>query len=127
MTIELDHLILPVNDAGTSVAFYTDVMGFAHAGQDGPFAVLRVTERLMLLLSPFGTQGGLHLAFAMTRAEFEGAFERIKLHGVPYGDKYDNVGTNRGPGPERSARGTGTSIYLFDPDRHLLEILHYEN
>jgi catechol 2,3-dioxygenase-like lactoylglutathione lyase family enzyme len=126
MTIELDHLILPVNDAATSVAFYTDVMGFRHEGQDGPFAVLRVTERLMLLLSPFGTQGGLHLAFAMSRPEFEGAFERIKLCGVPYGDKYDSVGSMRGPAPERSARGTGQSVYLFDPNNHLLEIVHYE-
>jgi catechol 2,3-dioxygenase-like lactoylglutathione lyase family enzyme len=37
----LDHIILKVNDLKASIEFYTDVLGFAAEGTDGPFAVLR--------------------------------------------------------------------------------------
>jgi|HubBroStandDraft_6_1064221.scaffolds.fasta_scaffold450909_3 catechol 2,3-dioxygenase-like lactoylglutathione lyase family enzyme len=37
----LDHNILKVNDLKTSVSLYTEVMGFALEGTDGPFNVLR--------------------------------------------------------------------------------------
>jgi catechol 2,3-dioxygenase-like lactoylglutathione lyase family enzyme len=126
MTVALDHLILNVNDAKQSIEFYTRVLGFAHDGEDGPFSILRVTHSLMLLLAPFGTKGGEHLAFSMTREEFEQVFERIQRDGVAYGDAYDTVGSQKGPGEERSARGIGTSVYFFDPNKHLLEIVHYE-
>src|SRR4051794_11317711 len=29
LTMQLDHMILPVNDAAASVAFYSEIMGFA--------------------------------------------------------------------------------------------------
>ncbi|HSI48066.1 MAG TPA: VOC family protein [Ideonella sp.] len=60
----LDHIILKVNDLAASVAFYTQVLGFALQGQDGPFTVLRV--------------GFEHCAFAVTSEEFEQIFARIK-------------------------------------------------
>jgi len=126
MTVELDHVIVQVNDAGESAEFYTRVLGFRDDGKDGPFTVVRASERFILLLSPWGTKGGDHLAFAMSRKEFDEAFARIRREGVPYGDSYDKVGNMKGPGEERSARGTSRSVYLFDPNKHLLEILHYE-
>ena len=121
----IDHLILSVNDMDASVRFYTEVMGFGDDGQDGPFAVMRVSPTTTLQLAPWGTDGGQHLAFAMSRDEFQGAFARVRTAGIPYGDSFHDVGNMRGPGAESGAQGPGQAVYLFDPSRHLVEIRHY--
>ena len=122
----LDHLILRVNDRGESVRFYREVLGLAYEGEQEPFSVLRVTPELTLQLAPWGTEGGEHLAFAMTRAEFEQVFQRVREAGLEFGDSFHAVGNRKGPGEESGARGPGASLYLFDPSRHLVEIRHYE-
>jgi hypothetical protein len=55
-----------------------------------------------------------------------GTFERMKQAGIPYGDQFDSVGNMKGPGNEAASRGMGQAVYFFDPDKHLLEIRHYE-
>lgn len=125
MAARLDHLILPVNDVGASVAFYTDVIGFTCEGERAPFTVLRVADDLTLQLAPWGTDGGVHLAFALSRAEFDQAFSRVRAAGVPFGDSFHDVGNGRGPGDEAGARGPGKAVYVFDPSRHLIELRHY--
>lgn len=124
--LELDHLILPVNDQARSLAFYTTVLGLAHEGQRGPFAIVRVTPSLTLQLAAWGTAGGTHLAFAMPRGEFDDVFGRIRAAGLPYGDSFHAVGNMQGPGDEDGARGPGKAVYVMDPDEHLIEIRHYE-
>jgi hypothetical protein len=62
----------------------------------------------------------------MSRPEFERTFERIRQSGIAYGDNFDTVGNMRGPGESAGARGDCKSVYLFDPSRHLIEILCYE-
>jgi catechol 2,3-dioxygenase-like lactoylglutathione lyase family enzyme len=126
MTIELDHMILTVNDSARSVGFYETILKFPHESDDGPFSILRVTPGFTLLVAQWGTSGGTHLAFSMTKAEFDAVFQRVKDAALPYGDRYDLVGNMKGPGDERGARGDGKSLYFFDPDKHLLEIRHYE-
>jgi catechol 2,3-dioxygenase-like lactoylglutathione lyase family enzyme len=125
MPVELDHLILKVNDREASIAFYTHVLGFRHEGERGPFSVLRVTDRLTLQLAPWGSTGGEHLAFAMTRGEFDDVVHRVKEGGIAYGDAFDTVGNGRGPGDEEGAQGNGKALYFFDPSHHLIEIRHY--
>ena len=127
MAIELDHIILTVNDRAESLAFYTDILGLAHEGDRGPFSMLRVTPGFVLQIAPWGTKGGEHLAFAMSKPEFEAAFDRIKRAGVPYGDQFVSVGNMQGPGDEPASRGPGKAVYFFDPNKHLLEIRHYED
>lgn len=122
---QLDHLILNVNDVDASVAFYTQTMGFSDDGVDGPFRVIRVTPDLTFLLAPWGTQGGTHLAFAMSSEEFEEVFARVRAEGLRYGDAFDSVGNQKGPGDESGARGPGKAVYVFDPNEHLIEIRHY--
>jgi len=117
----LDHLILAVNDLEESLRFYTGVLGLSHEGQRPPFSVLRVTPELTLQLAPWGT------AFALSRPEFEAAFGRIRDAGLPYGDAFDAVGNMQGPGEAEGSRGVCTSLYVFDPSRHLIELLHYED
>jgi len=126
MLVELDHLILTVNDLDASVQFFTDVLGLGYEGTSDPFTVIRVSDGLTLQLAPWGTTGGQHLAFAMLRDEFDATFARIRAAGIPYGDSFHDVGNMRGPGREDGARGPAASLYVFDPNRHLIEIRHYE-
>jgi glyoxylase I family protein len=123
---ELDHLILPVKDVQASAKFYAEILGFALEGSDGPFTVVRVTPALTIQLAPWGTQGGDHLAFAMSNAEFEAVFDRVKAVGIEFGDAFDAVGSMKGPGREMGAKGMGKALYFFDPSRHLIEIRTYE-
>ncbi len=123
---QLDHMILPVNDRDESVAFYTGLLGFTHDGDEGPFTVLRVTPDLTLQLAPWGTEGGVHLAFAMSAAEFDEAFGRVRAAGIDFGDSFHSVGNMQGPGVEAGAHGPGPSVYFFDPSKHLIEIRHYD-
>jgi catechol 2,3-dioxygenase-like lactoylglutathione lyase family enzyme len=126
MASQIDHLILKVNDARASVDFYARILGFTHEGEEGPFSVVRVSDSFTLQLAPWGTSGADHLAFAMTRAEFEATFARIRESNVEYGDSFHAVGNQKGPGEEAGSRGMGKAIYFFDPNKHLIEIRHYE-
>jgi catechol 2,3-dioxygenase-like lactoylglutathione lyase family enzyme len=122
----LDHLIVAVNDRDASVAFYTEILGLAHEGEQGPFSVIRVTPDLTLQLAPWGTDGGAHLAFAMSRTDFDSVLSRIRARGIPYGDSFHEVGNMRGPGEEPGARGVAPSLYFYDPSNNLVEIRHYD-
>lgn len=125
--MEIDHIIVKVNDLQASLDFYTGILGFSDEGSDGPFSVLRGSERLQLQLAPWGTQGFEHYAFAVSREEFDAIFERVRAAGIDYGPTFDAVGSNMGPGVEAGARGEAPTVYFNDPDRHLLEIRTYES
>lgn len=127
MPPQLDHTILNVNDRAKSVEFYTEVLGFRYEGErEGtPFSVIRVTPDFMLQLAPFGTKGNEHLAFCMSRAEFDQAFQKIRERAIEYGDSFETVGSMRGPGKSDGARGPWKAVYLFE-NRHLVEIAYYE-
>jgi catechol 2,3-dioxygenase-like lactoylglutathione lyase family enzyme len=122
----LDHLILKVNDLETSVAFYTGVLGFAPMGTDGPFTVVRAGTDFQIQIAPWSTPGMEHYAFAVSKAEFEEIFRRIKAANIAYGPTFDSVGVNTGPGEESGARGLAPTLYFNDPNNHLLEIRTYE-
>ena len=122
-----DHMILKVTDAPASVEFYVRVLGFTYDGQDGPFSVVRVSEAFTIQLAPWGTSGGDHVAFAMTRSEFDDVFVRLRENEIEYGDSFHSVGSQQGPGDELGALGLGKTLYFFDPNKHLLEIRHYES
>jgi catechol 2,3-dioxygenase-like lactoylglutathione lyase family enzyme len=122
----IDHLILNVNDVSSSVDFYVNVLGFELEGEDGPFTVIRVNEGFTLQLAPWGTDGNEHLAFAMSRDAFDKAFALVKENGIPYGDSYHSVGSNSGPGIESGAKGPAPTLYVNDPNRHLIEIRTYD-
>jgi catechol 2,3-dioxygenase-like lactoylglutathione lyase family enzyme len=122
----IDHLILNVNEVSSSVDFYVNVLGFELEGEDGPFTVIRVNEDFILQLAPWGTGGNEHLAFALSREAFDDAFARVKEKGIPFGDSYHSVGNNSGPGVESGARGPAPTVYMNDPNNHLIEIRTYD-
>jgi catechol 2,3-dioxygenase-like lactoylglutathione lyase family enzyme len=126
MMATIDHLILNVNDVASSIDFYVNVLGFTLQGEDGPFTVIRVSDDFTLQMAPWGTKGNEHYAFAMRRREFDETFARIKQRSIPYGDSFHSVGNNSGPGDEVGARGSAPTVYLNDPNNHLIEIRTYE-
>jgi catechol 2,3-dioxygenase-like lactoylglutathione lyase family enzyme len=122
----IDHLILSVNDVAASVDFYVNILGFEHGGKEGPFTVIRVSQDFILQLAPWGTDGNEHLAFALSRKAFDRVFALVKEKGIPYGDSYHSVGNNSGPGVESGARGIAPTVYMMDPNKHLIEIRTYD-
>ena len=122
----IDHLILNVNDLSASIHFYVNVLGFKLEGEDGPFTVIRVSDDFTMQLAPWGTKGNEHYAFALSREEFEAVFARVKENGIPYGDSFHSVGNNSGPGNETGARGPAPTVYMNDPNNHLIEIRTYD-
>ena len=135
MSMQLDHLILAVNDRKKSIEFYVGILGLKYEGDREPFSVLRVTPDFQIQIAPWGTKGGEHLAFAMSRKEFDEVFRRVIDAKIEYGDEFHSVGNMRGPGDETKesvksagggARGPGKNLYFFDPSRHLIEIRPYE-
>ena len=122
----LDHLILSVNDREESVRFFTEILGLEDEGERGPFVQIRVSPDLAILLAPFGTEGNGHLAFALSKTEFDATFERIRKAGLEYGDAFDQASNMKGPGKADGARGETWSLYLLDPNRHLIELLYYD-
>ena len=125
MSIELDHLILAVNDRGASLDFYRGILGLTYEGESGPFATLRVTPGFVILIDASGTSGVEHLAFALSKPVFDAVFQRVKAGGIAYGDSFDTVGNQKGPGVEPGAKGLAEAVYFFDPNQHLIEIRHY--
>jgi catechol 2,3-dioxygenase-like lactoylglutathione lyase family enzyme len=121
-----DHLIVKVNDLDVSIRFYTGIMGFENAGQEGPFTVMRVSPSFQLQLAPWGTGGYEHYAFALSRGEFDAVFHRVRSSGIEYGPSFHEVGTMQGPGEESGARGPAPTLYFNDPNGHLIEIRTYE-
>jgi len=122
----IDHLILNINDVASSVDFYVNILGFSHEGEDGPFTVIRVDDGFTLQLAPWGTKGNEHLAFALSRVQFDSVFARLKEKQIPYGDSFHSVGNNLGPGNETGAKGPAPTVYMNDPNNHLIEIRTYE-
>ena len=120
MVVMLDHLILTVNDRDESVRFFTEIMGFAHEGEDGPFSVIRVSPETTLQLAPWGTEGGEHLAFALSPEEFDAAFARVRTAGVPTGTRTTMWATCGAPVRSRGARPGADGVPLRSqrpPDR----------
>ena len=124
--MQLDHLILAVTNREQSIEFYTRVLGFAYEGEREPFSVIRVTPDLVLQLAPWGSKGDGHLAFSVTRSEFDEVLRRVREAGIDYGDAFNTIGNMRAPGDADGARGPGKAVYLFDPSKHLIEIRYYD-
>ena len=117
---------LYVRDLERSRAFYTSLFGFPVLLQDDRFCALSVSGSQVLLLfrkdasvnpvttsggtiPPHGGEGQLHLAFAIGRDELDAWERRLQSQEAPIESR---VSWKRG----------GKSLYLRDPDGHLLEL-----
>ncbi|MDO8361785.1 MAG: VOC family protein [Actinomycetota bacterium] len=120
--IGLDHLVLHCADIDASLAWYIDRLGLAPVRVDewragmAPFPSLRVDATTIIDLIPGDTPAGRldHLCFVVRATDLaalvaSGAFTVLD-----------------GPVPRFGAQGTGTSVYVADPDGTTVELRHYE-
>ncbi len=117
---------LYVRQVERSVDFYRSVFGFEALVIEERFAALSVAGKQVLLLFEIGAaakegpskggtipahdaRGEVHLAFSIEAGKLAGWEESLRKSGVSVESKV------------RWPRG-GTSLYLRDPDRHLVEL-----
>ncbi|NMP20878.1 VOC family protein [Sulfobacillus harzensis] len=117
----VDHLVLEVRDMEKSLAFYCGLLGLPAERLDlfqqgqAPFVSVRAGTTLVdLFPSDNPSAGPPHFC-----VEFSDPIEEIiaalKAHGIDPGK----------PKPRFGARGTGLSVYVYDPDGHQVEIRTY--
>jgi hypothetical protein len=58
----------------------------------------RVSPTFTLQLAPWGTEGNVHLAFALQKSDFYLAFARVRAANVPFGDSFHEADNGRGTG-----------------------------
>lgn len=117
----MDHIVLVVADVERSVAWYRDRLGLETLRFDEwkagrvPFPSVRVDEGTIIdILAGARTGTNVdHLCLVI---------EPTDLAAVAAADDFDVV---EGPVTRWGAQGDGTSIYVRDPDGHMVELRHY--
>ncbi len=117
----LDHVVLYVVDAERSLTFYRDQLGLEPERYDEwragevPFASVRVDEGTIIDLlekAPDGTNID-HMCLTIVDTD---------LDTLAVDDAFDVV---EGPVDRWGARGMARSVYVRDPDGHLVELRTY--
>jgi catechol 2,3-dioxygenase-like lactoylglutathione lyase family enzyme len=121
MTIRLDHTIVPAKDKQASAAFFAEIFGLSVEPEGGHFAAVRVNESLTLDFADDDDDedgSGHHYAFAVSDAEFDAIFGRVKERGLAYGS-----GPFQHTDGKINRRRGGRGFYFEDPYGHLLEVM----
>lgn len=121
-----DHLVLCCADVEMSLRYYVDELGMAPVRVDEwrggtvPFPSVRVSDDVVIDLVEAGdTSPGRNVdhfclvAPASTVSAIAADGDRFRLQ--------------EGPVPRFGARGTGTSVYLLDPDDNTIEVRTYQS
>ena len=117
----LDHIVLRCADVETTLAWYLDVLGLQpvrveewRAGS-APFPSVRVGADTIIDLVAGSTEDGRleHFCLVVAAIDLEQVAGSGRLHVV------------EGPVARYGARGTGTSLYVRDPDGAVVELRHY--
>jgi catechol 2,3-dioxygenase-like lactoylglutathione lyase family enzyme len=131
---ELDHIVLRVADVERAVRFYSDGLGLpterldAYRSGNAPFPSVRITPDTIIDLFPpnLGTDPNT-AATTATRPNLDHVclvcadpIETLQAHVAALG-----LPIETGPTRVFGARGTGTSIYIRDPDNTLIELRTY--
>lgn len=123
--LTLDHLVIAVSDWERSNAFYRDVLGaelvelprarFAYRFGAQQLNVYGPGSESSILPADPVRVGNSDLCFVW-HGRIQEAVAYLERHGVEIVE---------GPVPRQGARGQGTSVYFYDPDRSLLELISY--
>lgn len=117
----VDHYVIVTSDVERSVAWYRDVLGLPtdryeewKAGQ-APFPSLRINEGTVIdvFAGERHERNVDHVCLVVAPTD---------LQALADSGRFDVVD---GPGPRWGARGTGTSLYVRDPDGNVVELRHY--
>lgn len=113
-TSGIDHVGLVVDDVEQARAWYVDLFGMRESSREASFVSLRVNEQFVFLLAreaPATPTALAHVAFRVSREEFEKALAGLSARGI---------GIDEGP----RKRGSGRSVYFKDPWGNQIELHH---
>lgn len=119
--VGLDHVVLRVADVERSVSWYSRRLGLPverleeWRRGEAPFVSMRVDATTIMDLVE-GEPDGVnvdHVALVLEGAD---------LHELAATDEFEVV---FGPRPLSGAQGTGTGMYVLDPDGHRIELRTY--
>ncbi len=119
--IGLDHLVLVCADVETTLTWYTDLLGLEPVRVEEwrrgevPFPSLRVSDTTIIdLIAGQPSDGRLdHFCLVVDPTD---------LDAIAASGEFEVVD---GPSRRFGARGDGTSLYIRDPDRTIVELRHY--
>ena len=120
----LDHIALQVKDVEGSLSFYADILGLpterVELWRDGqvPFPSVRLNpDTLIDLMEGVSVGSDLnHYCLVIEATDMTALKARFQRIGVVVHD---------GPAIRWGAHGEGTSLYVLDPDGHIVELRHY--
>jgi hypothetical protein len=120
MTVELDHLIVPVRNRVASARLLAEILGVpcAESGT-GPFSAVYVNDGLTLDFDEAeGEFPVQHYCFRVTAREFDEILGRIRTAGIafrslPHGPDDSKVNKDHG----------GPIVYWSRPEGHVWELL----
>tara|TARA_B100001245_G_scaffold16000_1_gene10658 strand:- start:477 stop:866 length:390 start_codon:yes stop_codon:yes gene_type:complete len=120
----LDHIALRVKDAEASLSFYADILGLpterVELWRDNqvPFPSVRLNpDTLIDLMEGVSAGSDLdHYCLVIEATDMAALKARFEGLGVVVQD---------GPVTRWGAHGEGTSLYVLDPDGHVVELRHY--
>ena len=131
----LDHLVLRCADVATTLAWYTDVLGLPGVRVDewrkgdAPFPSVRVSaDTIIDLIAGRSDTTGLAGADAFAAVVVQHldhlclVVAPTDLDALAESGRFDVI---EGPASRFGARGTGTSLYVRDPDGTVVELRHY--
>jgi catechol 2,3-dioxygenase-like lactoylglutathione lyase family enzyme len=117
MTITLNHTIVPARDKAASARFFADIFGLKR-GRAGYFTPVKVNKSLTLLFDEDDKFDSHHLAFHVTRREFDAIFARIKAANIAFGSAPWSLDDGK-----LNDWGGGRGVYFRDPNGHVFELM----
>lgn len=119
MAIQLNHTIVPANDAEASAKFLAEILGRDAPVRFGPFWAVSLDNGVTLDFQRSDEEIPIeHYAFLVSEGEFDAIFARIRAHGLRYWSDpmhHHPFEINRNDG--------GRGLYWNDPNGHYLEII----
>ncbi len=132
--IGLDHVAINVRDIDRALDFYCNVLGLSavrveefKAGKV-TFPSVRISDGTILDFMPIpdaainrdtnspGVEAMNHLCMVTSEGGFAELMGRLQTHAVE---------AEQGPVTRWGARGSGTSVYLLDPEGNRVEVRYY--
>lgn len=119
MAIQLNHTIVPANDAEASARFLAEILGRDAPVRFGPFWAVSLDNGVTLDFQRSDEEIPIeHYAFLVSEGEFDAIFARIRAHGLRY---WSDPMHQRPFEINRNDGGRG--LYWNDPNGHYLEII----
>ena len=121
----LDHIALRVKDVEASLVFYSDILGLPTERVElwrenrVPFPSVRLNRDTLIDLMEgvsVGSSGLDHYCLVIETTDMNAL--KAQFEGV-------GVVVQNGPATRCGAHGDGTSLYVLDPDGHVVELRHY--